>query len=825
MKKFSLLILCGFLMGSLYAQERPRVEKSAFVNAGQLEKSDQLLIWLDEADSMYKKELFHEAFLIYQKLFDYVATDSALNYRLGVSALMSGYPASAVQYLEISDPAIAYDYYYLLGRAYQLNQQYSQANVAYGMYDNSLHALSRRHFSVYYQQLTRECQYGIEAIKDSLPYFIINLGEAVNSVYDDYAPVLFPGRDAMYYTTRQPLEPLRKPVKLERLDENVKFSKFDVNGSTVGTFLTGISLRRNVSVAGADAAFDRIFLYKGKNRSGSVYSAITEEDFVARLFRMKGRIDKKFVKEGYFSVAENGQGVFSTNRWDSRFGEDLVFADKVRFRRVKNAYVADDNINTLLDEKSAVLTPDGQTLYFASNGHEGFGGFDIYRSNLLEDGSWSMPQNLGYPINTPANELYYFPTSDSLVALVASDRAGGMGGLDIYKIIKDIRIPFDLWGEVVDAENGNRLKALLTVVDNATGEPLVSAVSDSLSGEYFIHLEDAGDFSVQAQVPGYAGKIERIETPTERNFRLRKDFQLARLASPFTMEGWVRNEANGAPVQAEIVFKQLANDSVVGRGYTNGVDGTYNITLDDKRNMVMEVNANKYFPYTDTLMLRDHRQPNFRKDVLLKRSQVSYTLAGHVTEVNTNQSVAASLAFYEPAAEAPFLTAFSDTLTGKYAVTLEKEGPFIVEVNAEGYFFVNMPLVFNEDSTLLIRNVAMQKMAAGTRIVVENILFNSGKATLKAESYSELNKLVRLLLENSSVRIEVSGHTDNVGSASLNKRLSRSRAESVKNYLQSHGVDAGRIEFQGYGFDRPIAPNDTPEGRAANRRVEIEVLD
>jgi outer membrane protein OmpA-like peptidoglycan-associated protein len=119
----------------------------------------------------------------------------------------------------------------------------------------------------------------------------------------------------------------------------------------------------------------------------------------------------------------------------------------------------------------------------------------------------------------------------------------------------------------------------------------------------------------------------------------------------------------------------------------------------------------------------------------------------------------------------------------------------------------------------------MQKMAAGTRIVVENILFNSGKATLKAESYSELNKLVRLLLENSSVRIEVSGHTDNVGSASLNKRLSRSRAESVKNYLQSHGVDAGRIEFQGYGFDRPIAPNDTPEGRAANRRVEIEVLD
>jgi outer membrane protein OmpA-like peptidoglycan-associated protein len=158
-------------------------------------------------------------------------------------------------------------------------------------------------------------------------------------------------------------------------------------------------------------------------------------------------------------------------------------------------------------------------------------------------------------------------------------------------------------------------------------------------------------------------------------------------------------------------------------------------------------------------------------------------------------------------------------------MALEHTGPFLIELNAEGYFFLNRPLSFDTDSTLLVRNYSLQPMQKGARIVVENILFNTGKATLRTESYAELNKLARLLNENPEVRIEVSGHTDNVGSAAVNNRLSGQRAESVKGYLEMQGVAADRIESAGYGFERPIAPNNSEEGRAANRRVEIEVID
>src|SRR5690554_2300203 len=105
-------------------------------------------------------------------------------------------------------------------------------------------------------------------------------------------------------------------------------------------------------------------------------------------------------------------------------------------------------------------------------------------------------------------------------------------------------------------------------------------------------------------------------------------------------------------------------------------------------------------------------------------------------------------------------------------MALEHTGLFLIELNAEGYFFLNRPLSFDTDSTLLVRNYSLQPMQKGARIVVENILFNTGKATLRTESYAELNKLARLLNENPEVRIEVSGHTDNVGSAAVNNRLS-----------------------------------------------------
>lgn len=108
--------------------------------------------------------------------------------------------------------------------------------------------------------------------------------------------------------------------------------------------------------------------------------------------------------------------------------------------------------------------------------------------------------------------------------------------------------------------------------------------------------------------------------------------------------------------------------------------------------------------------------------------------------------------------------------------------------------------------------------------VLDGVNFDTGKATIRPDSFSRLDRVVEYLTHKPSVRIEISGHTDDVGKPEANKDLSRRRAEACKKYLVDKGVDAGRIETAGYGSERPVAPNDTPEGRQRNRRIEAKEL-
>jgi outer membrane protein OmpA-like peptidoglycan-associated protein len=123
-----------------------------------------------------------------------------------------------------------------------------------------------------------------------------------------------------------------------------------------------------------------------------------------------------------------------------------------------------------------------------------------------------------------------------------------------------------------------------------------------------------------------------------------------------------------------------------------------------------------------------------------------------------------------------------------------------------------------------VRNFELEKIEVGTKVVLENIYFETAKAVLKPESYTQLDQVIELLENNETLRMEISGHTDNVGSLRVNTKLSEERAKAVVDYLVSNGISEDRLEWKGYAYTRPIAPNDTEEGRAKNRRVEFEIL-
>lgn len=168
----------------------------------------------------------------------------------------------------------------------------------------------------------------------------------------------------------------------------------------------------------------------------------------------------------------------------------------------------------------------------------------------------------------------------------------------------------------------------------------------------------------------------------------------------------------------------------------------------------------------------------------------------------------------------------SDSVTGSYLIVLTQGAEYALYVNRKNYLFHSLNFNYSEVKNYepIVLDIDLQKASEGTSAVLQNIFFDVDKYDLKEKSVTELRKILRFLKENPSVRVEISGHTDNTGSPSYNVQLSEKRAQAVNNYLIENGVGAERLAPKGYGSQQPIAPNDSEEGRQKNRRIEFKII-
>jgi outer membrane protein OmpA-like peptidoglycan-associated protein/tetratricopeptide (TPR) repeat protein len=164
--------------------------------------------------------------------------------------------------------------------------------------------------------------------------------------------------------------------------------------------------------------------------------------------------------------------------------------------------------------------------------------------------------------------------------------------------------------------------------------------------------------------------------------------------------------------------------------------------------------------------------------------------------------------------------------TGNYLITLPVGKDYAFEVKRKGYLFFseNFPLSQKTPDSTYNIDIPLQPIEPNASIVLKNIFFDVNKYDLKTESTLELDNLYELLKENPTLKIQISGHTDNIGKASDNMALSNNRAQSVVKYLVSKGIEAQRLSFKGYGATQPVADNNTEQGRAQNRRTELKVI-
>jgi len=360
-------------------------------------------------------------------------------------------------------------------------------------------------------------------------------------------------------------------------------------------------------------------------------------------------------------------------------------------------------------------------------------------------------------------------------------------------------------GNIYDASTKKPLEADITFSNTSLPE----LKSDSLTGSFKIEKVSVGVITVEAKKDGYFSKAATIAV--EEGKVTQVDLPLVSSVFKGIFTGKISDKTSGIGLKGTITFPgamimPITSDSVTGTFQSEIPIGSYPVT----------VTAEGFLPFTGIITIEKDKttESNFE----LNPTELKTIITGKISDKKTGNGLNAIINFPEVGI-APIKT---DSTTGIYRVEIPV-GSFLTEVKSEGYITQTAMVVLAKD-TALEKNFELVK--AGMVITLKGIYFESGKATLKPESYSVLQDAAKILSDNPKIKVEIQGHTDNIGPVAYNQLLSEKRAYAVMDYLvKSLGIAPGRLIAKGYGETKPIASNDTEQERSLNRRVDFVIIE
>lgn len=686
MRWLSICITALLFHGMLWSQEDVKIIKKEFRTGTQIGFKEA---WksIKEGDQYFRegKGTYDMARDNYLFANQYNPDNAELNYKIGACYLFTDNKYEAINYLQKAfqlKSEVSSDIHLLLGQAFQLILEFDNAINHYTAQKENLEDEELLEYSSFLTKRLAECQNGRTLSQEPVRVIIQNLGDQVNSRYDDYNPIFAHGDTALFFTSRRPIEKSKRNPIDNKFNEDIYISTATEEGFKKSVRLNKpFNTSHNDALVGISPEGDQLYIYRGHIDGGEIQVASFKPE--KRKWKSPKRLKGKLTsKEGETSacLSPDGQELYfvSRNKKLTKGDKDIIVSrldEKGRWGEPRNL---GGLVNSNFDEEGVFITPSGKYLYFSSRGHNTMGGFDIFRSARQENGAWSTPENLGYPINTPDDELFFITDQSELYGYYSAIRDGGMGAKDLYKVI------------FLGSE-----KELIT----STQDQLVAGPGDIKTG--------------------FLTKPE-----------------LMVLDTTIVVTGRVLDTIEGAvkPVLASLSFIDPEDGSVDARAISND--------------------------------------------------------------------------------------------SGVYLARLPEPKIYGVEINTTGYlYFLDiLDLMGASSDEQVIKDYYLKKVEVGTKVVLENIYFETGKAVLRPESYEALDQVFKFLENNPTVKLEISGHTDNTGSLRINQKLSTDRAKSVVNYLIDRGISEKMLVFTGYADTQPVAPNNTLEGRERNRRVEFKVL-
>ena len=693
-----------------------------------------------QADKFLASEAWHRALPLLLQLDSLDPTNKDFNFKTGMCYYHTVDKNKSLNYFKIaeanSDPSEELDFY--LGRAYHFNNRFDEAIKYYEKFRQDLINLNkttdRRYKEV--ERYIENCEVGKELVRDSVTLEIVNIGEVINSEYPEYGPIIPADESFMIFTSRREDNVSTEQDADGRYHEDMYISYKNDKGE----WQKPQNLGFGVNTFGHDASIglspdgSQLLIYKSNN-GGDIYISDHSEDGWTIPVPLSGEVNTAGFESSACFTADSKHIYFTSEREGGYGGSDIYKAELLQDGTWGNIVNLGPVINTSYDEEAPQIHSDSKTLFFSSRGHNSMGGFDIFSSNYNEETkTWSPVKNIGYPINTADEDIYFVLTADGSKAYFSSYRNNTFGEVDIYVLMRPNSSPASLLFRVKLSEDGSEhepIPARILLSDRETGVAESIVTEDISNSDLSFHMEFDKDYDLIIEAEGFAKSTYPVRVAHQND-----------------------------------IFEY-----------------------------VMNVDLQKVEPSNIVIHL-DHQSEEFVDRVIINDKEVVREELPPVKDAKQENKV-----------------------------VLEKEVIQEIEVKQEKEVVQEVLELDKEVPKDVEPEVEVDKIPTGdvNEAFVPGVLqFEFDKNTLNRDAIDKLNQLA-VYLKGSNTNVKISGYTDTYGPEDYNLFLSQKRAKSAYDYLVKGGIKREQLSYQGYGEANPIADNSTLASRKLNRRVEFDI--
>lgn len=496
-----------------------------------------------DAEQFFVNENYTAALPLYLKL-DSMKSNANLQFKIGFCYLNAAtYKTKSIPYFENAVRDIAKRYeegeinekkaplstYYYLAKAYQLNYEFDKAIEMYNRYKDELGTDDPK-MAAEVAEIAHDiesCNNGKELIKDPKKVTVTNLGPGVNSAYPDYSPVVSLDEQTLIFTSRR-----AGGYSDEKEPNGQYFEDIYTSDYANGKWGQAKSIGNNINTAGHEATINlsadglKLLIYKDHKGNGDLYLSEYKDQAWSAPEYMSAPINSSSWESHACFSADNRILYFVSDRPGGYGGRDIWKCLRLPNGDWGQPQNLGPVVNTKYDEDGVFIHPDGKQIFFSSKGHKSMGGFDIFSSLINdENGNWSEPINIGYPINTPDDDVFYITTADGKRAFFSSDKEGGYGEKDIYMITepdqeqRDITI---LVGKIVNKSKESLTSIRVTLINAKTNDTLQVLNGNGTTGKFGTNLPVGASYKATYVVNGKEILTEVLEAPKGQGYQVIK---------------------------------------------------------------------------------------------------------------------------------------------------------------------------------------------------------------------------------------------------------------------------------------------------------------